>query len=106
MCISCVHSTCKYRYMCVCVLLLDWASECVIKCVCECVCTGHIYFYVILYLYIYYIYLCDIVLDFFKGIQCNFGPVGNFTTCCIPSRVYKALVIRFHFYRYDRIVNS
>ena len=106
MCISFVHSTCKYRYMCVCVLLLDWVSECVIKCVCECVCTGHIYFYVILYLYIYHIYLCDIVLDFFKGIQCNCEPVGNFATCCIPSRVYKALVIRFHFYRYDRIVNS
>ena len=105
-------------YMCACVLLLDWVSECVIKCVCECVIkcvcecvcvrvfTGHIYFYVILYLYIYYINLCDIVLDFCKGVQCNFGPVGNFTTCCIPSRVYKALDIRFHFYRFDRIVNS
>ena len=43
---------------------------------------------------------------FYKGIQRNCEPVGNFTTCCILSRVYKALVIRFHFYRYDRIVNS
>ena len=60
----------------------------------------------IIFIYIY-IYICDILLDcFFKGIQRNCGPVGNFITCCIPSRVYKALVIRFHFYRYDRIVNS
>ena len=57
--------TCAHVSIFACVLLLDWASECVIKCVCECVCTGHIYFYVLLYLYIYYIYLCDIVLDFF-----------------------------------------
>ena len=82
-----------------------------------CVCALGIYIFMwyyiciyILYLYIYthiyIIYLCDIVPDFFKGIQCNCGPVGNFATCCIPSRAYMALVIRFHFYRYDRIVNS
>ena len=69
MCISCVHSTCKYRYMCACVLLLDWVSECVIKCVCECVCVHWAYIFLcdIIFIYIHYIYLCDIVLDFLKG---------------------------------------
>ena len=39
--------------------------------------------------------------------QRNCGPIliGNFTTCCIPSRIYRALVYAL-FFRYDRNVNS
>ena len=82
MCISCVHSTCKYRYMCACVLLLDWVSECVIKCVCECVCAHWAYiFYVILYLYIYILYLYILI-----GWQAYRGDKNTLETLLYTTR--------------------
>ena len=52
--------------------------------------------------YVYfYIYMCILYmrvvsqrfsLEFDKGMQRNCGPLGNITTCCIPSKIYKALM--------------
>ena len=55
-----------------------------------------VYIYICMCIYIYiYIYICVFLnISYFvvKGMQRNCGPIGNFTTCCIPSRIYRALV--------------
>ena len=53
--------------------------------------------YYILYIRCHYI-LCIIYIYFYisyivvKRMQRNCGPIGNFTTCCTPLRIYRAIV--------------
>ena len=44
-------------------------------------------------------------LEFDKGMQRNCGPLGNITTCCIPSKNLQGFNERYILYINDRIVN-
>ena len=40
----------------------------------------------------YHLYIFNISYIVVKGMQRNCGSIGNFTTCCIPLRIYRALM--------------
>ena len=80
-----------YSYVCVCVCV------CVCLCVCVCVCVrACVHVHVCMSLYCMFIigfhYIFNISYNVVKGMQRNCGPIGNFTTWCIPLRIYRALV--------------
>ena len=103
----CIIYICMYSYVCVrgvcmceCVCVYVRACMCACDvCVYVCVCVhvyGYVHVHVYMSLYCMFIigfhYIFNISYIVVKGMQRNCGPIGNFTTCCIPLRIYRALV--------------
>ena len=90
MCV-CVCARCVCE--CVYVRVRVCVRVCMRVCVCVCVC---VHVHVCMSLYCMFIigfhYIFNISYIVVKGMQRNCGPIGNFTTCCIPLRIYRALV--------------
>ena len=48
-------------------------------------------------IYIINILLIDYFYIFTQGVQRNCGPLWHLSMCCIPSSIYRALVVHFIF---------